>query len=76
MGETLWTANVGCVDCSLCHAHVDLWDLDPDGYLGLPAHSWCARSARAAADAAWDDAVAMVRAARARKREARRASAA
>lgn len=34
------------MDCALCHVHIDLWDLDPLGYEGLPAHARCAGPVR------------------------------
>ena len=44
------------MNCCLCHARIDLWDLSADGYVGLPAHTWCADAERQAVADALDEA--------------------
>lgn len=44
------------MNCILCHERIDLFDLDDDGYCGLPAHRVCAGSQREALREALDDA--------------------
>ena len=46
--------------CVLCRQPVNLLELDPEGFMGLPAHTYCARDQRAAMEAAELEAVAMV----------------
>lgn len=48
------------MDCVLCHVKVDLFDLDDEGYAGLPAHKVCADAARAELGRVLDEAKAMV----------------
>lgn len=48
--------------CILCTGPVDLFDLDAEGYGGLPAHTTCAKAARAALGDALDEAKRMVEA--------------
>lgn len=57
--------------CILCTHHIDLWDLDAEGYSGDPAHTVCAEAARQA----WRDALDWAAAQRV-EREARRQTAA
>lgn len=46
--------------CVLCHQGIDLFDLDPEGIGGMPAHHTCADAYRAAAAEVLAEAEAMV----------------
>lgn len=48
------------MNCALCHAHIDLWDLDVDTIPGVPTHGSCAAAYKAEVDAVLADAQAMV----------------
>lgn len=58
------------MNCSLCHQHIDLWNLDVDT-LGIPAHDTCAAAYKAEADAVLADAEAMILAETDRRRHRR-----
>lgn len=57
--------------CILCGTDVDLFDMDEHGWMGEPAHRWCATSARQAASDAIDQAAAEQAQRLARRAEAR-----
>lgn len=48
------------MDCTLCHQHIDLFDLDGEGVGGQPAHKVCADAYRAAAAEALAEAEALI----------------
>lgn len=48
------------MECVLCHTEVTLFDLDAEGYGGMPAHEACASAVRAECAALLADCEALI----------------